>query len=54
MDSTGEAAVAITSYYRYQPPAQASIDAGNPVADNRNPSVYQHLKELYILNECFL
>jgi hypothetical protein len=30
------------------------IDAGNPVADNRNASDYQRLKELSILNECFL
>jgi len=26
---------------------------GYPVADNRNLLVYRHLKELYILNECF-
>jgi hypothetical protein len=37
-------------YYRYLPPASVPIDGGNLVADNRYPSVYQHLKELYILN----
>jgi len=40
--------------YRYQPPARVPIDAGNLVADNRNPLVYRHLKELYILKERFL
>jgi hypothetical protein len=46
--------VAITLVYRYQPPARVPIDAGNLVADNRNPLVYRHLKELYILNERFI
>jgi hypothetical protein len=43
--------VAITLVYRYQPPARVPIDGENPVADNRNPPIYQHLQELYILNE---
>jgi hypothetical protein len=42
MDSTGEAAVAITSYYRYQPPAGAPIDAGNLVADNGKVDGYRY------------